>query len=443
MNRLPDIGQVSDLRLGDHPGFDAWFYSFCAENNIEHGINPSGVASPEQLRFMVADGRTAGVRAVFRRHLPGIGGLLPPPQFSAPRAQPVYRGMALHHPGRPLRKGPPEAPRHDQRLPPPFPGLPRARQYPAPLSRLVKRLVTTLISHFDAGDPWLNERLFYNETLASFLRSQTLQKALGRLPDGLSAEGIPDLRRALDLAELARLFHLAGRSHHTLTQLIHNCAAAESGKCELPDIFTGSEAFIPQVEELFPGPPRTFLYICAMEGGLALDLRIIQTLLRLGHKVILTLREAPVYYAPTVWDVDRDPLLVDNLPESHIFRAPAASKNEPLLRASAGIPPADHFGRHGRAAQPVPHLGHLRPAPGKRCRRASIARGRCNGDVLLGTSHLFTRDVFCFWDDPRRSAYAAQARRARHPQVQRTGADRPRPGPSSRVCVPPRTAARR
>ena len=54
MNRLPDIGQVSDLRLGDHPGFDAWFYSFCAENNIEHGINPSGVASPEQLRFMVA-----------------------------------------------------------------------------------------------------------------------------------------------------------------------------------------------------------------------------------------------------------------------------------------------------------------------------------------------------------------------------------------------------
>ena len=54
MNRLPDIGQVSALRLGDHPGFDAWFYSFCAENNIEHGINPSGVASPEQLRFMVA-----------------------------------------------------------------------------------------------------------------------------------------------------------------------------------------------------------------------------------------------------------------------------------------------------------------------------------------------------------------------------------------------------
>lgn len=131
MNRLPDIGQVSDLRLGDHPGFDAWFYSFCAENNIEHGINPSGVASPEQLRFMVAMDERQVYAPCSRRHLPGVGGLLPPPQFSAPRAQPVYRGMALHHPGRPLRKGPPEAPRHDQLLPPPFPGLPRARQYPA------------------------------------------------------------------------------------------------------------------------------------------------------------------------------------------------------------------------------------------------------------------------------------------------------------------------
>lgn len=58
-------------------------------------------------------------------------------------------------------------------------------------SRLVKRLVTTLISHFDAGDPWLNERLFYNETLASFLRSQTLQKALGRLPRRPERRGHP------------------------------------------------------------------------------------------------------------------------------------------------------------------------------------------------------------------------------------------------------------
>lgn len=150
------------------------------------------------------------------------------------------------------------------------------------------------------------------------------------------------------------------------------------------------------MEELFPGPPRTFLYICAMEGGLALDLRIIQTLLRLGHKVILTLKEAPVYYAPTVWDVDRDPLLVDNLPESHIFKAPAASKNELLrrLRENRLLIISDGTGERLNL-----YRTSVTFARAWKESDAIIARGRCNRDVLLGTSHLFTRDVFCFWED--------------------------------------------
>ena len=47
MNRLLSFGKVSDIRLGKEPAFDAWFYSFCAENNIEHSINPTGVAGPD------------------------------------------------------------------------------------------------------------------------------------------------------------------------------------------------------------------------------------------------------------------------------------------------------------------------------------------------------------------------------------------------------------
>lgn len=150
------------------------------------------------------------------------------------------------------------------------------------------------------------------------------------------------------------------------------------------------------MEELFPGPPRTFLYICARRAGLALDLRIIQTLLRLGHKVILTLKEAPVYYAPTVWDVDRDPLLVDNLPESHIFKAPAASKNELLrrLRENRLLIISDGTGERLNL-----YRTSVTFARAWKESDAIIARGRCNRDVLLGTSHLFTRDVFCFWKD--------------------------------------------
>lgn len=398
MNRLPDIGRVRDLRLGAHPAFDAWFYSFCAENNIEHGINPAGVASPEQLRFMVAmDER----------------------QVYAPCSDATFKELAASHH---LRSFPP---RVRSQYVAAWRSIIRVVRYEKDRrkrrdminycrhrfrgclalgnilpSRLVKRLVTTLISHFDAADPWEKERIFYNEALAGFIRSDSFLKALERIPADLRPEGgIPGLRRALDLAELARLFHLAGHSHGALTRLIHDCAVAENGQCIPPDIFAGSEAFIPQVEKLLgaPGtPPRTFLYVCGMEGGLALDLRIIQTLLRLGHKVILALKEAPVYYAPTIWDVERDPLLVDNLPESHIFKVPAASKNELLrrLRENRLLIISDGTGERLNL-----YRTSVTFARAWKESDAVIARGRCNRDVLLGTSHLFTRDVFCFWEE--------------------------------------------
>ncbi|MFQ9868264.1 MAG: hypothetical protein ACLRWP_15850 [Bilophila wadsworthia] len=108
-------------------------------------------------------------------------------------------------------------------------------------------------------------------------------EALGRLPDGLSARGIPDLRRALDLAELARLFHLAGRSHHTLTQLIHNCAAAESGKCELLTSLPVPKPSSRRWRSF--SRPAAHVPLHLRDGGRPCpDLRIIQTLLRLATR---------------------------------------------------------------------------------------------------------------------------------------------------------------
>lgn len=394
MNRLPVINRVSDLRLGEHPAFDAWFYSFCAENNIEHDINPEGVASPEQLRFMVAmDERQVYVPcsdATFRELVSSYPLRNFPPRVSG-QYNAAWRSIirvVRYEKNRQKRRDMINYCRHR------FRGcLALGNILP---SRLVKRLVTTLISHFDAPDPWLRERTFFNESLTTFLCSPSLLAALDRLPANLAVTGIPALRRALDLAELTRLFHLAGRSHSTMVRLIHDCAAAESGKGPLPDIFAGADAFTPQVDELLSSGTRTFLYVCAMEGGLALDLRIIGTLLRLGHRVILALKEMPVYYAPTVWDMDHDALPVDNLPESPIFKAPAASKNELLrrLRENRLLVISDGTGERLNL-----YRTSVTFARAWKESDAVIARGRCNRDVLLGTSHEFTRDVFCFWED--------------------------------------------
>ena len=94
--------------------------------------------------------------------------------------------------------------------------------------------------------------------------------------------------------------------------------------------------------------------------------------------------------------MDRDPLLVDSLPESHLFKAPAASKNELLrrLRENRLLIISDGTGERLNL-----YRTSVTFARAWKESDAVIARGRCNRDVLLGTSHLFTRDVFCFWED--------------------------------------------
>ena len=46
--------KASDIRLGRDAHFDAWLYNMMMDNNIAFHMNPDFVASPEQLRFMVA-----------------------------------------------------------------------------------------------------------------------------------------------------------------------------------------------------------------------------------------------------------------------------------------------------------------------------------------------------------------------------------------------------
>ena len=48
--------RMADVRLGKDACFDAWLYNLFIDNNLVHDLNPHIVASPEQLKFMVAGG---------------------------------------------------------------------------------------------------------------------------------------------------------------------------------------------------------------------------------------------------------------------------------------------------------------------------------------------------------------------------------------------------
>lgn len=392
MNRLLSFRKVSDIRLGNEPAFDAWFYSFCAENNIEHSINPTGVAGPEQLRFMVAlDERQIYAPCSDRTFIQ----LLEASQTRSfsPRLRRQYAEAwrsiisVLHRQVEDREKR--RTIINYCRLR--FRGcLALGNILP---SRLIKRLVTTLLSQFEGRDPWREARQSQYHELVRFLESETFCRQLEAIPQqALSHTDMGSLRRELDVIELARLFHLAGRRAESLAALVRQ--AEQSATTEL---FRGAEALVPQIETLLgaPGASRTFLYICDMEGGLALDLQIIRTLLRLGHKVILTLKETPLYMAPTIWDVAFNPVIMNRFAESFILRDPATSKNALLrkLRESRLLIISDGTGERLNLYRASVTFARA----WKEC-DAVLARGLCNRDVLFWTSHLFTRDIFCFWE---------------------------------------------
>ncbi len=392
MNTLLPCKKVSDIRLGNKPAFDAWFYSFCAENNIEHDINPTGVAGPEQLRFMVAldekqiyapcSDRTF-IQLVEASHTRSFSSRLRRQYAEAWRS--IIRVLHQQVENREKRR----TIINYCRLR--FRGcLALGNILP---SRLVKRLVTTLLSQFGGKDPWSAERQKQYLELSQFLASEKFRRQLEAIPQkALSQTGMSALRRELDIAELARLFHLAGRKSETISNLLQQCEHDET-----TDLFKGAEALVPQIEAILgaPGTCRTFLYVCDMEGGLALDLLIIRTLLRLGHKVILTLKETPLYAAPTIRDVESNPLLMDRLEGSSILKDPATSKNALLrkLRENRLLIISDGTGERLNLYRTSTTFARA----WKEC-DAVLARGLCNRDVLFWTSHRFTRDIFCFWE---------------------------------------------
>ncbi|MEG1609665.1 MAG: hypothetical protein RR317_00590 [Bilophila sp.] len=403
MNTVPPVRHVCDIRLGTHPAFDAWFYSFRAENNIEHHINPTGVAGPEQLRFMVAlDDRQIYVPcsdATFHQLVEAYRKRTPllPPHLLRQYVQAWKSVLAIIRRvnDREKRRNMINYCRHR------FRGCLALRNILP--SRLVKRLTTTLISQFEDNDPWMAERYLQNKEIITFLNAPSFLRELERIPESASrCADIKHLRAQLDLAELTRLFHLAGRSQAGLARVMDACAttraSAASEQIAASDMFSGADAFAPQVQALLGSTeePRTFLYLCDLEGGLALDLRIIQTLLRLGHKVILTLKETPLYHAPTIWDLERDPSLVDKIPGSNILKIPASSKNDLLrrLRESRLLIISDGTGERLNLYRTS--VTFARAWKESDC---ILAKGKRNKDVLLGTSHLFTRDIFCFWEE--------------------------------------------
>ncbi|MDO9584485.1 MAG: hypothetical protein Q7J24_15470 [Desulfomicrobium sp.] len=391
MSKLPDISSVRELRYGRDPYLDAWLLHFMTENNIEPTVNPVENAQQEQLRFMVdVDDDQVFVPCSDEM----FENLLHTRLSSALRQEYREKWRLLVHlariniKDRYTRRKIFALSRHKVRqvLHSPF-LIP---------SRFLKQLMTIFMAMSGVHDPQREEKRLANKRALEFMTSPEMSQCLYACPEStLGCTSIRNLRWELDLLEMARLCRLSLRSE--IWEKPDAVRADASFSADICRRWPEFAAIMTRVMGPDSGQKKLkILYLPASSGGIIFDLRFIRVLLRLGHKVILALKEGYCLDSPVIWDVEHDSALQDALGEALFIENSRMSKNE-LLRAqreNSLLVVSD--GTRERL-----NLWRSSVTFARSWKEADliIAKDFPHHRRLIKNSHLFTRDIMCLYRD--------------------------------------------
>jgi uncharacterized protein with ATP-grasp and redox domains len=389
---LPSLSRVSDIRVNSDPALEAWLYHFLTENNIEYLLNPSIVASPEQLRFMVA----------FKEdqvYLPCDDELF----FLIYRQQgaelseeylKVWRFVTSFVQSYNMSKEDSER----------ILALCRYRfnlyfsERVILPSRMAKRLLTIVLTQCGRSDPFREKKRLINERAAALLENPAFQAVLHQCPLlDTSCLSIPNMRHELNIAEMTRLLSLS-----TLVKRREGEISLEEAHKDI-EKNAGKSAALRAVFGPENTPRKKVLYIPDVAGDFVFDLVFIRALLRQGHKVVLALKESFYFDSPTVWDMENEPLLKKVLVEdAYLNHNDSLTKNGllHLLREHHFMIISDGLAEQLNLCRASVTFARA----WKECDLV-IAKGRRNKAILLGSSHEFTRDILCCWRTPEDNTF--------------------------------------
>lgn len=379
--------KVRNVRLGNNVRFDAWLYSMLMDNNIAYRMNPDLIASPEQMSFMVH---------------------LAPDQVYLPCSDATFSMLCATTPSVELRNQYNRSWRIIMRLVRSFvPDKAQRRrilqfcryrfsqyiaQHTLIPSRLVKRMTSLVLAQGHMlDDPWEDRR---RESTAQQLELLAMPEVIANLeamPKGPTPSGISEARRRMDYAEVTRLLCLSTMSRDWL----ESTPSSEEICRAMDEAYTACEG-LRLYFEASAGRSGTVLLLCDADGGTLFDLVMVQSLIRMGHRVIFAVKSGFYFYAPTLEDVETDPSLKPWLRGGIVLRQDKLSKND-LLR---------YLREHrlvviGDGTRERLNLYRVSVTFSRAWKEADLILGKGwrAADVLLGTSQDFTRDIICYWRD--------------------------------------------
>lgn len=378
---------MADIRLGQDACFDAWLYNLFIDNNLVHHLNPHIVASPEQLNFMVAGGRP-------RLYLPcsdAMLNLLREPEM--PRQLQKEYNRAWRILVRLVRSLVTDrGQRRALLLFCRYRFRSAIAQHTLLPPRLIKRMTNIVLAQgLCDGDPWKGRRHALNALQREILRSSDVRDALSEMPADPLPNTLEAARTRLDACSLVRHLFL---SAYTL-----ELEMSVPARAFLEDEFHRAEEkardLATYLDDL-ASRPRTILFLCDADGGVIFDLAVVRTLLRMQHRVIFAVKDGFFFYAPTLDDVEQDPVLREELKQDYIVNDDHLSKNQ-LLR---------HLREHrllviSDGTRERLNLYRVSISFSRAWKEADLilAKGWRSADLLLGTSCEFTRDILCYWHD--------------------------------------------
>ena len=322
-------------QYGGDPKDDAWLTNFFTENHLDFETQPDEVASPEQIRFVVHlpenavyyPCSTEVFEAILNRQSK---------EYLHDRYQEVWKvverlvqDLIRDEPRRTflteILRIKFEHDTHDGILLP---------------TRLEKRLFKIFIDKSKIDTPYFPAKVELNKMVNELVAGPAFWNTFNWIDQQtvLSFESLEDLKSEAARLQLQRLLQLSVA--HELWE--DGAGGSDPPKIDFHRILqrplggNGVKTLLKLLQrpQEAPGtstePPKKILWLCDEAGEIVLDLKIIRFLLGWGHKVILVVKDGFYLDKVTRYDVENDPVLVEELDGALFIKDSSISKRELL-----------------------------------------------------------------------------------------------------------------
>lgn len=318
-----------------NPKDDAWLTNFFTENHLDFETQPDEVASPEQVRFVV--------------HLPEN-------VVYYPCSSEVFEAIVKRQSKTYLHSRYQKVWKVVERLVQDLIPDKSRRTFLTELlrikfehdthdgillpTRLEKRLFKIFIDKSKIDTPYFPAKVERNKMVYELVAGPTFWNTFNWIDQQtvLSFESLEDLKSEAAKLQLERLLKLCVASELWEDGM----AGSDPPKIDFHRLLhrplsgNGVETLLRLLQrpQEAPGtctePPKKILWLCNEAGEIVLDLKIIRFLLGWGHKVILVVKDGFYLNKVTRYDVEHDPVLMEELDGAYFIKDSSISKRELL-----------------------------------------------------------------------------------------------------------------